>query len=166
MKCFKCKKRFGKVVVPSLEKKACDLCFCQIIEKRVNKVVKSLGVNQIKLRLERPSDHVLKHLLSKRWSVKIGKPNINQSTLDDIAVSVLKSFFLGRDVSIKSPAPLEGVSESELSDYARIQGIEFKGNPRIGEDKRAHDFILKLDERRPGVMYSMRDFLKNLFKQS
>jgi len=154
--------------VPSLEKKACNKCFKKIIEKRFSKVVNELGINKALIKDERPSDELLKFLFEKKGvEVRFAqKSNVNQSTLDDIAVSVLKSFFSGKDLVIKDRSPLEGISEKELIDYACLVGINFKGNPRSGEDKRAHDFIMKLDERRPGVMYSFRDFIKKLFKQS
>jgi len=166
MKCFKCKSKIGVVNVPSLEKKACNNCFVRIIEKRFNKTVKALNLTDVRLRLSRPSDHVLLYLLNKRGlKVKVGKKsNINQSTLDDIAVSILKSFFTGKDLTIKGKALLEGISESELINYARINGLKFKGNPRQGENKRLHELLMKVNKRRPGVMYSLRDFIKKLFE--
>ena len=163
MKCFKCKSRQGLVRVPSLEKKACNQCFKRIIEKRFGKAVK--GLTEVKIKLERPSDKVLKHLFEKR-GIKVlvsKKPGVNQSTLDDICISILKSFFSGKDVAIKKPSPLEGISEAELADYARIEGLKFKSNPRKGRDKELYNFLMELDKRRPGVMYSIRDFMKKLF---
>lgn len=173
MKCYKCGYHKARVRVPSLEKKACDECFKQIIEKRFNKTVRGMGLSEVIIKLERPSDKVLLHLFKKRavrvreLSVKSSsnESSINQSTLDDICVSVLKSFFKGEDYVIKEESPLESISEYELKEYARIEGLDFNGNQRQGEEERIHEFIMKLDERRPGVMYSIKDFMKKLFKQ-
>ncbi|MBD3312653.1 hypothetical protein GF352_04345 [archaeon] len=170
MKCYKCGSRKARVRVPSLEKKACDECFKQIIEKRFNRTVRGMNLKEVIVKLGRPSDKVLLHLFKKRaarvreLSVKSSKKesSINQSTLDDICVSVLKSFFKGEDCLIKEESPLESISEYELIEYAQIEGLAFNGNPRTGEEERIHEFIMELDERRPGVMYSIKDFMKKL----
>lgn len=169
MKCFKCGNKEGRVRVPSLEKKACDQCFKQIIERRFNRAVRKLGLEEVIVKLERPSDRVLLHLLKKRagrvreFKVKVNnESNVNQSTLDDLCVNILKSFFKDEEFVIEQPAPLGSISEYELREYARIEGLDFKGNPRGGEEELIHEFIMELDERRPGVMYSIKDFMKKL----
>jgi hypothetical protein len=77
-------------------------------------------------------------------------------------VAIVKSFFTGKDLLIKARSLLESISEWELKEYSRIEGLSFKENPRKGQDKKVHDFIKELEKRRPGVMYSIKDFIKKL----
>ncbi|HLE06699.1 MAG TPA: hypothetical protein VI790_05060 [Candidatus Nanoarchaeia archaeon] len=164
MKCVRCKKKEGVIIIPSLEKKACNNCYSQIIEKRFNKTIKKIYTNlrNARLTVRRPSDEILKHLLIKR-GVTLGKGvKIGTHTLDDLSISIIKSLNSGKDQIIKEPSPLEGISEEELKQYAKINKLKFDGNKRTGEDKKLHDFLIKINDRRPGVMYSIKDFIKKI----
>ncbi len=162
MKCFKCRKNEGTILLPSLQKKACPGCFGRIIEKRFSKKIREMGIREAKLTMTRPSDKVLAYLFRKKGMRTDSGKRINQETLDDKAVNALKSFFLNRNFYNYEKSPLESISEEELAAYAKINNLEFRENPRSGEDKRIHDLLIELEKRRPGVMHSIRAFLEKL----
>jgi len=160
MKCYRCGRHEGTIIVPSLERKACAKCFAEIIERRFRKTLRDLRIKSARVIIKRPSDEVLAYLLSRTNVKPAGR--VKQFTLDDLAVSILKSFLTGRDCVLKGRSPLESISEKELITYSRINKLAFKGNPRTGIELHAHELLMKLDQRRPGVMFSLRDFMKKI----
>ncbi len=163
MKCFKCKSKKGTILLPSLNKLACERCFVRIIEKRFSKTIKELGFkDNIKIALMKPSDEVLVYLFKKKgFSVEIiNKPVINQLTLDELAINIIKSFNDNSKKIIDIKSPFESISEKELIDYSKIEGLSFKGNNYSGADKVIYDFLMNFDKRRSGVLYSVKNFIK------
>ncbi|MFA5406464.1 MAG: hypothetical protein WC307_03865 [Candidatus Nanoarchaeia archaeon] len=165
MKCFNCAKKEAIITVPSLQRKACGDCFSRIIEKRFKKTFRDFKLKKVKVSNNRPSDKILLHLLKKINGLNIiisDRPSIKQFTLDDLSVSILKSFLNNKNEVLKGTSPFGRISEQELIDYAKVNNLKFKGNQRKGEDKRVHELIMKLSQRRPGVMFSLCDFIKKL----
>ncbi len=159
MKCFNCGAK-AEYKVKSLELPACSNCYSRIIEKRFKKAIK--GIKSVSLTINRPSDYVLKHLFEKAGIKTSNGKHIKQFTLDDYAVSVIKSFFLNKDLMLKGFSPLSRISEEELINYSIINNLSFKGNTRSGIDKDIHSLLLSLDKRRPGVLFSIKSFLEQL----
>ncbi len=158
MKCFKCGKE-GNYKIPSLCKVACSSCFSQIIEKRVKK---SLTKKPISVVLKRPSDYVLKYILSKLGAYSPDGFKVPQYTLDDYCISIIRSFDKGKDFLLEGDSPLKDISEDELITYSQINKLDFKGNPRNDEDKKYHSFLLEIEKRRSGAMYSISKFIRKL----
>lgn len=170
MKCANCNRK-GKYKIPSLEKLACSTCFNAIIEKRFSRTLKKYypNIKELNIELKRPSDKILLYLLEKKakkainLKIKKGKKIMSQHTLDDLSVSVIQSFITGKNMIIQEHSLLEEISETELKDYAIINKLSFRKNPRKGKDKLAHDLIKKIEKRRPGVMYSIKSYKDKIY---
>ena len=172
MKCVNCKQE-GEVLLHSLGKLFCKQCFAEVIEQRVrrlantNKLFKQ-GIN-LRVKISNSNDKVLYHIINKKFKhikiMKSLKPSMPQYTLDELCIKVLKSLLQSKPLPVLGISLLESTEESELKDYAKIEGINYKPVKRSGTDKSIHSMLLSIKEEHPNALFNIRKIYRKLGSQ-
>ncbi len=179
MKCIKCKKNNGVILIKSLGRKACRNCFKKIVFKRFSKSItnnKLIGKKEkVLVIIKNSNDCVLFYLLcllaEKHKGLTVysnknkvaGLKNLNQENLTDISIRVLTGFFKGRKDLLKvRHSPLELLSDDDLMTYAGLTGLTYEPLVREGFSEDVHELIKNLEKVRSGLSYSIKGLIEDL----
>jgi|GEM_PF-2750317 len=171
MKCVNCRQE-GEVLLHSLGKLFCKQCFAEVIEQRVRRLANTNKLFKqrinLRVRVSNSNDEVLYHIINKRFKhikiIKSLKPSTPQHTLDELCIKVLKSLLQSKPLPSLGISLLESTEESELIEYAKIEGINYKPIKRTGIDKAIHSMLLSIKEKHPNALFNIRKIYRKLQK--
>ncbi|MGC9309653.1 MAG: hypothetical protein ACP5D2_03085 [Candidatus Nanoarchaeia archaeon] len=145
------------------QKKLTKKEFIRYVEKKIWKTIRKYRIlpndKVFKLTGRDLNANVLKHVLSKKFTVKKGK-NISTFNLSDVAErvfrEVLKGNFEGKEMKELKPeylkAPLYDLLDEEIELYAKLESI--KGKPKQ-RDARIQELFKPFKERNPDLEHNI-----------
>lgn len=179
MKCIKCKKKKGIILIKSLGKRTCNECFKKIVFKRFSKAItinKLIGKKErVLVIIKNSNDYVLLYLLNllarkhKGLSVYSNKNRVkglrvlNQENLTDIAIRVLTGFLKNKKELLRvEHGPLELLSDHDLMTYAGLIDLDYTPVKRKGFRHDVNELIKNLEGARKGLSYSVKGLIEDI----
>jgi len=144
MTCSRCKTK--PVWKFTNQTQLCSSCFCDYFERKILRTIRKQELlpssrEFILKKSESINTKVLFFILKNKFSIKTGKPNIDDKNLSDYAENNFKNALKGNfKLKEEIKSPLANLSDEEIELYAKIKKINGKKAKR---DKKIHDLFKK-----------------------